>query len=245
MHDMEVINKEFDQFKRQYEDIWFFIKDQTGSGKITLCVYDQPILQFQEYNRNLKEKVKSEIKFNLDFLSTGREKNKYLKGILNDLKRIENEIFWDYDENLVFKHYTSEISLGKDISEENVDNEFIEQIAATIYDLKYFFRELITFVKDKIKEEKIDEPKQTKHQNLSNESQEQIIENKQPINGEIKLLSEKEAAKIMGITPRTLQNYRKKEIIEFLRLGRNVRYTKEAIKKFLEDRKIKPISEFI
>ncbi len=49
------------------------------------------------------------------------------------------------------------------------------------------------------------------------------------------LISEIEAARILGISPRTLWTLRTEGKIPFIRIGRSIRYSVEALRKWIED----------
>lgn len=55
----------------------------------------------------------------------------------------------------------------------------------------------------------------------------------------IVLLTTDEVAKILHISKRSLQNYRDRKLIEFIQCGRNILYTEDGIKSFLEAHHIK------
>jgi excisionase family DNA binding protein len=53
-------------------------------------------------------------------------------------------------------------------------------------------------------------------------------------------LTTKEAAKVLGVTTRTLQTYRDQSMIPFSQFGREVRYRAEDIQEFLMRHHIRP-----
>lgn len=54
-------------------------------------------------------------------------------------------------------------------------------------------------------------------------------------------LDGKELCKLLKITPRTLQRYRDRRLIEFNQVGSKIIYSSEAVKAFLEANCIKPV----
>lgn len=59
-----------------------------------------------------------------------------------------------------------------------------------------------------------------------------------------KALTEKEAAKMLGLSPRTLQKYRQEcGPPKYIKIGRAVRYLPEDLKQFLKDNRVTPVYE--
>lgn len=50
-----------------------------------------------------------------------------------------------------------------------------------------------------------------------------------------------ELCKLLKITPRTLQRYRDRRLIEFNQVGSKIIYSSEAVKAFMEANRIKPV----
>ena len=53
-------------------------------------------------------------------------------------------------------------------------------------------------------------------------------------------LTTREAAIVLGVTPRTIQNYRDRGLIPFSQFGFQVRYREDDIQKFLMDHYVSP-----
>ncbi|MFO8066418.1 MAG: helix-turn-helix domain-containing protein [Bacteroidales bacterium] len=52
-------------------------------------------------------------------------------------------------------------------------------------------------------------------------------------------LNTAQAAKKLGVTPRTLQNYRDKDLIPYTQFGREIRYLESDLDQFLRDHYVK------
>jgi excisionase family DNA binding protein len=63
------------------------------------------------------------------------------------------------------------------------------------------------------------------------------IVNKQWINTE-------EAAQFLGVTTRTIANYRERGLIPFAQVGRVIRYRREDLNRFLMEHYVKPLNQF-
>lgn len=60
-----------------------------------------------------------------------------------------------------------------------------------------------------------------------------------------RLLTEREAAERLGVSPGTLSNWRSARLVKlpFLRLGRTVRYRARDIERFLDSATVNPVQE--
>jgi excisionase family DNA binding protein len=66
---------------------------------------------------------------------------------------------------------------------------------------------------------------------------EKLAAKMQPQTGADKLLTESEAAQLLRVQPHTLRDARRREVLEFHRVGRFVRYSREQLDSWLQSQK--------
>ena len=57
-------------------------------------------------------------------------------------------------------------------------------------------------------------------------------------------INTEEAAQFLGVTTRTIANYRERGMIPFAQVGRVIRYRREDLNRFLMEHYVKPLNQF-
>lgn len=193
---------------------------------------------------NLKQKFFDEIKSNFDFKKNAKSKVDYLNHKINNFKSIEKNIIWLEDiDNLISFCLKKDIIVKEDEKAE-LDSQIKQEISEFILKLKENIRQVIIRLRE-IKAGMRTVKKGTKKYDNDTTNKEIIEQDKGEKNIEenskIRYLTKKEIAKMLGVSTRTIDNYRKKGTLKCNEIGGIVRFNPKDVDEFLRDSHIKGI----